>query len=242
MKVGILIQARMGSSRLPGKIALPLGNTTVLGLMLERLKRSKYKQSLVVLTTEEEIDNRTVQIAEENSVSFFRGSSNDLIKRYLDAAKLHNLDVIVRLTGDCPFIDPSIVDYMVDFYLYNKGRVEFFTNCFQRTFARGMDIEILSFDLLRRLDSVCKLPHEREHIVPYVEENTQEFLFFEYPNHKDDSKFRLTIDTMEDYETLKLVLSSLSSPHFSYSDLIRLVETKPELIQNQSVHHKAYTE
>ncbi|ALE38963.1 glycosyltransferase family protein [Leptospira interrogans] len=242
MKVGILIQARMGSTRLPGKIALPFGDTTILGFMLERLKCSKFQENIVVLTTEESIDDKTEEIAKKNGVSVFRGSTNDLIQRYLKAAKQYNLDIIVRLTGDCPLIDSKVMDSMVNFFLYNEGRVEFLTNCFQRTFARGMDVEIFTLSLLEKLDSICRLSYEREHIVPYVEENTEKFKFFEYPNERDDSKYRLTIDTVEDYETLKSCISYFSSKKFSYNDLVQLIEQNPSIIRNQTVHHKAYTE
>ncbi|EKO34713.1 cytidylyltransferase [Leptospira santarosai str. CBC379] len=242
MKVGILIQARMGSTRLPGKISLPFGDTTILGFMLERLKFSKFQENIIVLTTEEDIDDTTEEIAKKNGVRVFRGSTNDLIQRYLKAAKLHNLDIIVRLTGDCPLIDSKILDLMVDLFLYNHGRIEFLTNCFQRTFARGMDIEIFTLSLLEKLDSICHLPYEREHIVPYVEENTGKFKFFEYPNERDDSKYRLTIDTKDDYETLKSSISFFSSKEFSYVDLIEIIKKNPSIIQNQTVHHKAYTE
>ncbi|EMN46749.1 glycosyltransferase family protein [Leptospira weilii] len=242
MKVGILIQARMGSTRLPGKIALPFGDTTILGFMLERLKFSKFQENVVVLTTQENIDDKTEEIAKKNGVSVFRGSTNDLIQRYLKAAKRHNIDIIVRLTGDCPLIDSKIIDSMVNFFLYNEGRVEFFTNCFQRTFARGMDVEIFTLSLLEKLDSICRLPYEREHIVPYVEENTEKFKFFEYPNERDDSKYRLTIDTIEDYETLKSCITYFSSKEFSYNDLVQMIEQNPSIIRNQTVHHKAYTE
>ncbi|AXR61716.1 cytidylyltransferase domain-containing protein [Leptospira mayottensis] len=242
MKIGILIQARMGSTRLPGKISLPFGDTTILGFMLERLKFSKFQENIVVLTTEESIDDTTEEIAKKNGVSVFRGSTSDLIQRYLKAAKLHNVDIIVRLTGDCPLIDSKILDLMVDLFLYNQGRIEFLTNCFQRTFARGMDIEIFTLSLLKKLDSICRLPYEREHIVPYVEENTREFKFFEYPNIRNDSMYRLTIDTNDDYETLKSVLSFFSLKDFEYSDIIRIIEKNPSIIKNQTVYHKAYTE
>ncbi|EMO70361.1 cytidylyltransferase domain-containing protein [Leptospira santarosai] len=242
MKVGILVQARMGSTRLPGKIALPFGDTTILGFMLERLKFSKFQENIIVLTTEEGIDDTTEEIAKKNGVNVFRGSTNDLIQRYLKAAKLHNIDIIIRLTSDCPLIDSKILDLMVDLFLYNYGRIEFLTNCFQRTFARGMDIEIFTLSLLEKLDSICHLPYEREHIVPYVEENAREFKFFEYPNERNDSKYRLTIDTIEDYETLKSCISYFSSKKFSYNDLVQMIERNPSIIQNQTVHHKAYTE
>ncbi|ALO00163.1 acylneuraminate cytidylyltransferase [Leptospira interrogans serovar Hardjo-prajitno] len=232
----------MGSTRLPGKIALPFGDTTILGFMLERLKCSKFQENIVVLTTEESIDDKTEEIAKKNGVSVFRGSTNDLIQRYLKAAKQYNLDIIVRLTGDCPLIDSKVMDSMVNFFLYNEGRVEFLTNCFQRTFARGMDVEIFTLSLLEKLDSICRLSYEREHIVPYVEENTEKFKFFEYPNERDDSKYRLTIDTVEDYETLKSCISYFSSKKFSYNDLVQLIEQNPSIIRNQTVHHKAYTE
>ncbi|EMM74970.1 hypothetical protein LEP1GSC038_0981 [Leptospira weilii str. 2006001855] len=105
-----------------------------------------------------------------------------------------------------------------------------------------MDVEIFTLSLLEKLDSICRLPYEREHIVPYVEENTEKFKFFEYPNERDDSKYRLTIDTIEDYETLKSCITYFSSKEFSYNDLVQMIEQNPSIIRNQTVHHKAYTE
>ena len=245
MKVGILIQARMGSTRLPGKISLPLGNGTVLGFMIERLKASKFAENIVILTTEDSLDDVTVDIAKSANVKVFRGSSEDLIKRYLEAVRKFQFDVIIRLTGDCPLIDPRIVDAMADLFLYNveEARVEFLTNCFKRSFARGMDVEVFTAELLEHINLECKAKHEREHVVPYIEENRKKYKFLEYSNQNDDSDLRLTVDTEEDYKTICSVVNLINQNiGIDYTSLIKEIRANPGILVNAGVHHKEYTE
>lgn len=135
----------MGSTRLPGKIALPFGDTTILGFMLERLKFSKLQENVVVLTTEENIDDKTEEIAKKNGVSVFRGSTSDLIQRYLKAAKQYNLDIIVRLTGDCPLIDSKIIDSMVNFFYIMKDGLSFLQIVFNGLLLEGWMLKYLHY-------------------------------------------------------------------------------------------------
>jgi len=242
MKVGIMVQARMGSTRLPGKVALPLGNSTVLGYMIDRLKKSKFKSGISILTTVLDEDDRVVEIARDNGVNFFRGSPTDLIERYLEAADFSNTELIVRLTGDCPMIDYRIIDQMVEFFLLNRKKIEFLTNCLTRTYARGFDVEIFTLEILSTLNLRSSELYQREHIVPLVEENPNDFMFFEYPNYRDDSKYRLTIDLEQDYLTIKELISALNCDDYSYDDIIQLIEKNRLILRNMDVKHKAYKE
>jgi spore coat polysaccharide biosynthesis protein SpsF len=240
LKVDVMIQARMGSSRLPGKIMLPLGAGTALGTMIERVKRVRNARQVVVLTTRRPEDEAVTTLAASHGVQGFRGEVDDVLDRFYRAALAHDTDVIVRLTGDCPFMDPRIVDDMLDVYLFNWPRIEFLTNCYRRTYARGMDVEILSRSLLERLHQRCREPHYREHVIPYVEEHPEEFAFFEWPNVVDESRYRLTLDTKADYETIVNVYEVFGHDRFSYRELIEALERQPHLVVNAAVVHKAY--
>jgi len=238
----IYIQARMGSIRLPGKTLLPISDTNVLELMVQRVKQSTLCRNIVILTTNKEEDNQLVDFAKNHKIEIFRGSENDLISRYLQCAKIYKPDVIVRLTGDCPFIDHGIIDKMLNLYMFNWPNIDFMTNCFKRTFARGFDVELLSLDLLTRLDLICDKAEHREHIVPYLEENTEKFNFFEFPNDKDDSGIRLTIDTLNDYRTICQVYDLLPNNSANYREIIKTIYEHPHIIQNNKIQHKSYYE
>ncbi len=234
-----MVQARMGSTRLPGKIMLPLGENTILGTMLDRVKRASRVRHVIVLTTELAADDTVVGLAERHGVKVFRGSENDLLDRYYRAALCYETDIIVRLTGDCPFMEPALIDDMVNLFQFNRPKIEFLTNCNRRTFVRGLDVEIFSNSLLQRLHEECREPYYREHVVPYVEEHPEEFAFLEYPNRRDDSAYRLTIDTEEDYQTITAIHALLKDA-FTYRELMDVVRQNEHLIRNTHVIHKPY--
>jgi spore coat polysaccharide biosynthesis protein SpsF len=238
--IDIMVQARMGSTRLSGKIMLPLGGNTILGTMIERVKRAGRVRHIVVLTTELAADDAVVELAERHGVKVFRGSESDLLDRYFRAALYYETDAIVRLTGDCPFMDPVLIDDMVNLFRFNWPNIEFLTNCSRRTFARGLDIEIFSRSLLEKLYEECREPYYREHVVPYVEEHPEEFAFLECPNRNDDSVYRLTIDTLEDYQTIAAIYALLRDDAFTYKELMDLLQQNRHLIRNAGVIHKPY--
>jgi len=242
LNIDIYIQARMGSQRLPGKTLMRIGDTSILGLMIQRLKRLKGIRNIVVLTTENQIDNIIEEEAKKLDVLFFRGSENDLINRFSECQKKIKTDIIIRLTGDCPFIDPFVIESMLNIFIYNYKNIEFMTNCDQRSFARGQDVEIMLSSILDNINKTCTIPAHREHVVPYIEENKEKFKYLEYPNPsgRDDSKYRLTLDTIEDYTTLFSIFDKLDDKFFDYEELIKVVKLNPELIQNSNIEHKSY--
>jgi len=237
-----MIQARMGSARLPGKISLPLGNSTILGMMIERCKRVRLARQTVVLTTAKCEDDHVLTLAKPYGVKVYRGSEDDLINRYLSAVLYYGTHVVVRLTGDCPFMDPGLINDMLNLYLSNWPNMEYLTNCYTRTYARGMDVEVFSKGLLQLLDRQCVEPYYREHVVPYVEEHTEKFAFFEYPNCQDDSRYRLTIDTEDDYHTILDLYRLFNHDYFSYRELIEALSNNEGLIKNAKIVHKSYQE
>jgi len=242
LNIDIMIQARMGSTRLSGKIMLPLGDNTILGTMIDRVKRAGRVRHVIVLTTDLATDDAVVELAESHGVRVFRGSESDLLDRYYRAALYYGTDVIVRLTGDCPFMDPALIDNMVNLFQFNCPRIEFLTNCNKRTFARGLDVEIFSCTVLGKLNAICKSRYYREHVIPYVEEHPEEFAFVEYPNIRDDSAYRLTVDTDEDYKTVTGAYNLLNCDDFTYEELIDALYHNRDVLCNLQVRHKSYKE
>ena len=154
-KVGIILQARLGSSRFPKKIIQKLGNYQLIDFQIKRLRKCKSIDSIILATTCINNDESLKCIADINGIEFFQGESNDVLKRYLDAAVFHELDIICRITGDCPFSDPKLIDASID--LFRNGKYEYVSNNKPPTYPDGLDIEVFSLEHLRKLDASSKL-------------------------------------------------------------------------------------
>ena len=163
-RVVIILQARMSASRLPGKPLKKVLDRSLLSYQLERLRRVHSASEIVVATTTESQDDAIVSLCEAEKVAYFRGSSLDVLDRYYQAAKLFNADYIVRVTGDCPIIDPEIVDQVINEYLKQLPKYDYVSNSVIPTYPRGLDTEIFSFALLESAHKEGKLPQEREHV------------------------------------------------------------------------------
>lgn len=238
--IDVMIQARMGSTRLPGKVLLPLGDTTALGMMLTRVRRATRPRHLVVLTTRLGEDDELADAARRHGAFVFRGTVDDVLGRYAEAACQYGSDAVVRLTGDCPFADPGMIDEMCRVFQDGWPRLDFVTNCLRRTYPRGLDVEILSRRVLETLHTRCREEYYREHVVPYVEEHPDEFRVAEHLNAVDESEYRLTLDTRADYDTIVNVYGLFGHDRFLYRELIGAVREHPHLLVNAAVAHKAY--
>lgn len=208
MKVVCIIQARMGSTRLPGKVMLGLCGKTVLGHVIERVKMVKNIDEIVIATTTKEDDSIIVEEALKYDVKVFRGSEEDVLSRYYYAAKENDADVVVRITSDCPLIDPEIIDEMLSRfkYLYKENKVDYLSNTLERTFPRGLDAEIFSFKILEDAFINAEKYHQREHVTPYIYENANKFkLVGGYQKDIDYSYHRWTLDTEEDFELIRRI-------------------------------------
>jgi spore coat polysaccharide biosynthesis protein SpsF len=224
MKIGAVVQARTSSTRLPGKVLmeLPYGSgVTVLQQVIRRLKRSKRLGDIIVATTTDEADEEIVKLAEKENVKWFKGSVDDVLERYYIAAKENGLDVIVRITSDCPCIDSEIVDWAVEKHLAVKA--DFTSNVIKRTFPRGLDVEILSFDALEKAHFEATEAFEREHVCPYI--------YNSKPHMFRGPDIRITLDTEEDYILLCVVFDYLypENKFFDTWDVIKLFRNKPWL-------------
>ncbi len=240
-KIVAIIQARMGSTRLPGKVMKDLCGKTVLAHDIERVKQSKFIQEIVVATTTSEKDGSLVREALNNGVKVYRGSEEDVLSRYYEAAVESNADTVVRITSDCPLIDPFIIDRVVNCYIEND--YDLVTNAgldwTQRTYPRGLDVEVFSFNILKEAHEKAKKPYQREHVTPYIYENSENIFY--YKNDVDYSKYRWTLDTEEDFELIKAIYKALykGKHDFYFYDLLELLEKQPQLSKiNEHVNQK----
>jgi len=236
MKIHAIIQARTGSSRLPEKVMKKLHDKTVLSHVIERVKQSNLIDNIIIATTIHERDDIIEEEAVINDVLLFRGSEDDVLARYYLAAKKNKSDVIIRITSDCPLIDPNVIDEIVDFYL--KNDYEIVTNASidisKRTYPRGLDIEVFSFNELEKayLNAIEK--YQREHVTPYIYEHNQNIYY--YCNDVDYSNYRWTLDTKEDLELITKIYDSLykGSHDFYLKDIVKLLEKNPQYVSINS--------
>jgi spore coat polysaccharide biosynthesis protein SpsF (cytidylyltransferase family) len=234
--VGGIIQARMGSSRLPGKIMLKLIDKTVLEHIVLRVKAAKLIDKVIVATTTNQKDNVVEKLCNELSVCCFRGSEENVLERYYGAAREFGADIIVRLTADDPLKDPEIIDQAIKILLDNN--FDYVSNTMPPTYPEGIDVEVFKFEALKRAYYEAELSSEREHVTPYIWKN--EFIFNAYnlENNEDLSQMRWTLDTNDDYQFMTCVYENLYQPNriFHMADVINLLAKRPDLAAINSGH------
>ena len=227
--IGCIIQARMGSSRLPGKVLMKSGNgMPLLYHVINQLRHCSKVKNLVIATTTNQEDDEIEKFADNNSVDVFRGKEKDVLDRYFQCAKKYSFSTIVRITADCPLIDPQIVDKVIEQFF--SGNYDFATNTLTRTFPIGTDVEVFSFSALKRTWESAQLPSEREHVTPYLR-NERNFKIINVQNDKNISSLRLTVDRIEDFELIKQILKNISINPIHLGDVLELFSRKPELIE-----------
>ena len=231
MKIVSTIEARMGSTRLPGKTMKEIVGKPMLELLIERLKRARRIDEIVVATTVKPEDEVIVELAERVGVKWFRGSSEDVLDRVLKAAKFYRADIIVEITGDCPLIDPAVVDIVIKRYLEEKH--DYVSNCLSRTFPRGLDTQAFSVGVLEEVSQLTQDPVDRENVSLYIYEHPRKYKLhnIEAPPECYHPEYRWTVDTEEDFQFVKAVYESLyyENPNFSTEDIVKLLEEKPDL-------------
>lgn len=242
MRVVAIIQARMGSTRLPGKVLKDLGGETVLARVVNRSRRATLVDEVVVATTVRAADGAIVQECERLSVACFRGDEADVLDRYYQAAQTFSADAIVRITSDCPLIDPELIDAAVHAFLGQKA--DYATNALVVTYPRGLDVEVISADALARTWEAAREGYQRTHVTPYMYENLELFKILSLTAEKDYSKYRWTVDTPEDLEAIREIYKHFADgDRVHWSEVISLMETNPELVElNSGVRQKALRE
>lgn len=213
---------------------LDLCGKTVLGHIIERVKKVENIDEIVVATTTKEDDILIVEETLKYGVKVFRGSEEDVLSRYYYAAKENEADVVVRITSDCPLIDPEVTQKTIDYYLRNKDNFDYVSNTLERTFPRGLDTEVFSFKQLEVAYSKAKEKYQREHVTPFIYENSNNIFY--YKNDIDYSKYRWTLDTKEDFELISKIYEELYKEQhdFYFKDIIELFRIKPELFNINS--------
>ena len=239
-KVVAIVQARMGSTRLPGKVMMDLIGEPMLVHELSRIARAKRINSIVVATTTSHSDDCIVNLCEEHDWPSFRGSEQDVLDRYYQCAKQYGADIIIRLTADCPLIEPTIIDKVVREFIRKSPNIDYVSNIIpQRTYPQGLDTEVMSFSALERSWIEDKNPALREHVTQYILRNPDKFKVAGVMNDCDVSNLRWTVDTKEDFQLVNEIYSFFGHNRFSWYDVLELMDKKPELrLINQNIRQK----
>ena len=241
MQQYIIIQARMTSTRLPNKVMLPLCGKSVLEVMIDRL--GVFKNDIIIATTDDGSEKPIVDLCERLGLKYHRGDTDDVLGRYYEAGVKYGAqddDTIVRLTSDCPFIDPQIVAECIE--KFQKQGCDYLSNTGKkRTYPRGLDVEVLSFKSLQEAFFRGKKPYEREHVTPFIHtSNRSEFKIGHYQAKEDKSFYRLTLDDSKDYEAIVQLYELLNCcTDFSYEKLLETLHNNPYIYEiNKEVEQK----
>lgn len=245
MTVVAIIQARMGSTRLPGKMMLPLRNEHVLTHDVRRISAAGKVDAVCVATSTNLADDIIARYAKRAGAEVFRGSESDVLDRVFKAAKETNADVVVRITGDCPLVDPKTIDAVID--PVADDQVDYAANIFERTFPRGLDVEAFTFESFREVHREATEPHHREHVTPYYREEehfatksiTSEDVFDDR-NLQNRGDLRLTLDEADDYEVLRTIYENVQFEDIiSIDDVIQYVDDEDLMELNTEVNQKS---
>jgi len=238
---GCIIQARMDSSRLPGKVMMMVEEgKPVINFVLSQLSKSKMIDKIIVATTNLSQDEEIVNCVKNLGFDCFRGSSDDVLDRYYKCAKKYSISTIVRITADNPLIDPTIVDQTIE--EFNTNYVDYVTNCRIRTFPYGTEVEVFSFDSLEKAWKNAGKPSEREHVTPYFYNNPGKFKIFDLKFEDDISHLRWTVDRINDLKLVQKLASKIHNRPILMKDITNLLSKEPSLIEinKDYVHDEGY--
>ena len=233
--IGCILQARMSSTRLPGKVMMKIDNeNTMLDCVINQLKNSKQTKNLVIATTEQKEDDVIVELVKRREIKYFRGSKKDVLDRYYQCAKKFNFSEIIRITSDNPLIDYEMVDMVVKHFKsnnYDYIATDLPVDTFHRTYPLGYAVEVFTFSALENAWKNAKLPSEREHVTPYFYKNKEIFRQTSIQNSEDLSRFRCTVDTKYDLELIQKIYLNIKKRPILLSDVIKLFKANPEFIK-----------
>jgi spore coat polysaccharide biosynthesis protein SpsF (cytidylyltransferase family) len=226
--LGCIVQARMGSSRLPGKVMMkPDGKNPIVYHVIKQLQNCKLVDEIVIATTNLPEDDTLANFVKDMEISLFRGSSNDVLDRYYQCAKEFSFSDIVRITSDNPLIDPTIVDLVISKYL--EGEFDYVTNSYPRTFPQGTETEVFSFRILEDVWKNAKKPSEREHVTPYIYNNPNKFKIFNVGYSENLSHLRWTVDQKNDFYLVENILKKIKNRPVLMKDILELFEQQPNI-------------
>ena len=226
MTTAIIVQARMTSTRLPGKVLLPVAGRPLLAYLLERLRRARKAHRIVIATTTNTNDEAIVDFCASEGVDCTRGSETDVLRRYFEAATRFQADTLVRITSDCPLIDPGLVDLAIDSYLQHAGDIDYLSNMVTPSWPYGFAVEVFSYQALAEANAEATQEAEREHVTPFIYWRPERYRIQSLTTHPDTSQHRLTVDTPEDFELIKRIIETLypNNPCFTLPDVLKLLD------------------
>jgi spore coat polysaccharide biosynthesis protein SpsF len=238
-----IIQARMGSTRLPGKVLKEIQGKPMLWYVVERTRQAKSLQNVVVATTVDPGDDPVATFCNSQGYPYSRGSEQDVLDRYYQAAQSFNADCIVRITSDCPLIDPGLIDLTVNALIEHE--VDFAANRlpppFSRTYPIGLDVEACTFSALENAWQNAREPHQREHVMPYFYEKEGRFKIWQVNNPIDYGKLRWTVDTPTDLEVIRTIYNHFAGNiNFGWKEVLDLYQHQPDIFQsNDEIKQKS---
>ncbi|MDO8470745.1 MAG: glycosyltransferase family protein [bacterium] len=242
-KIGCIIQARTGSTRLPNKVLLDIAGKPMLLRVVDRVLESKLVEEIVLATTTNPNDDKIVNLVQSYNprVKVFRGSEEDVLDRYYQAAKESHMDVVVRVTADCPLADPDVIDKVIGEFVADPSLDFVSTSITTHTYPRGTEVEAISFPVLKKLWETTTELIDREHVTIHIKRFPENFAWKSMEQSEDHSSLRWTVDEQADYELVNILYERLlpDNPHFRMNDVLKLYEQDPSLLRiNQSAEQK----
>lgn len=218
----------MGSTRLPGKILMKMNGISLLQCLFNQLQYSQLIDENILATTTNVEDDAVQDFANANSIKLFRGNSLDVLDRYYQCAKYYSADHIVRITSDCPLIDPVIADQTID--LYKQGSFDYVNNFYKRTFPSGTEVEVFSFNTLERAWKNANKMSEREHVTPYIYNNPELFKISHIEYKKNISKMHWAVDRIEDLQLVTALYCKIQKSPILLQDILQIIENEPSIL------------
>ena len=238
MTIGCIVQTRMGSSRLPGKVLMDVTEKKpVLHYVISQLKHCKSIEKIIVATTTLSEDDKIVQFCIDNDINYFRGDAKNVLERHYRCAEKFSLSTIIRMPSDKPLLDPEVVDKVID--KFNSNSYDYTTNFFPSTFPSGTEVEVLSFDSLKKSYEKAILPSEKEHVTTYIRNHKDDFRIFNVMNSENLSNFRWAVDRIEDLRLVREIASKIHKNPILMRDILELFKNEPSLVEiNKHVDKK----
>ena len=238
--IGCIIQARMGSSRLPGKVLKEIQKKPILDYVIKQVKFSKKIKKIVIATTVDQNDNVIEKFCQSKKISYFRGKENDVLDRYYQCGKKFGFKKIVRITSDNPLIDPEIIDECIE--VYEKNNFDYLSTEHPPTLPQGYAVEIFTFKALENAWKNAKKPSEREHVTPYFYNHPEFFSLYNFQYKKNLSNIRCTLDRENDFLFIKKIILSANKQPILLNDLLKIISDNPKLldINKNNIYNEGY--
>jgi spore coat polysaccharide biosynthesis protein SpsF len=230
-KIIAVIQGRMGSTRLPGKVLADIEGKPLIWHIFNRLQKISLISEVVISTTNQSTDKPLIEFAKKENIAYFAGSEDDIIDRIYKTGEKFSCDILVKINADCPLIDIKLIENGINLFLSSKNKPDLITNCVEETFPEGMQYSIFNFNVIKKIWLTLKESFWREYFYRFMIENKNNFSIINIKNEKDLSKLRWTVDYQEDLEFVKKIYSKLYSKNqfFGMNEILNLLDKNPEI-------------